>query len=207
MDETPISTKDTPGPFDGFETAKPGEPIFTLQGGDPLGGPLVLLWASLARRRALGSSPDPMLYTKLCQAMLPVEEAKVAALLIKAREAENIGWAMGEYLRGEVEKPREDRASYSGEELTEEAMAAVDRARALKAAESKLHNALAEANEQAEALDALGGVEPMAIDMIRAAVEVLKKAAEIVGPKRPAYMTPEQGFSAATEISEGPRDG
>jgi hypothetical protein len=39
-------------PLDAYATAKPDEPTFTLQGGDPLAGPLVRTWAFLARRRA-----------------------------------------------------------------------------------------------------------------------------------------------------------
>ena len=54
-----MSTKDEPGPLDGLLTAKPGEPIFTLQGGDPLAAPLVREWARQARERAhSGEVPD-----------------------------------------------------------------------------------------------------------------------------------------------------
>jgi hypothetical protein len=47
-----MSTEEVVAPLDAYATAKPDEPTFTLQGGDPLAGPLVRAWAFLARRRA-----------------------------------------------------------------------------------------------------------------------------------------------------------
>lgn len=81
-------TKAEPGPFDAFETAKPDEPIFTLQGGDPLAAPLVLEWARRARTAALA---------------LPDDTPRQEELLLRATSAEEVAWSMQAYLRGEAE--------------------------------------------------------------------------------------------------------
>jgi len=86
-----VSTKDTPGAFDAFETAKPGEPIFTLQGGDPLAPDLVLAWAKMAR--GIGMILQDSATTE--QEMREAEE-----YLIKASSAEHIAWSMAEYQAG-----------------------------------------------------------------------------------------------------------
>lgn len=191
MADEPIATKEAPGPFDGFEHAKPGEPIFTLQGGDPLGAPLVMAWAALARIRALGLSADLPIFERACAiaAAHPAPERKRDELLLRATEAENVAWAMDEYRTGHT-PVRETRASYNERDESEDARAALDRARLVKRAEDKLHNALAEASDQADALEKLGDADEGALRMIRQAVLLLKEAAEIVAPKRPSYMTP-----------------
>ncbi len=76
-DEPLISTKETVGDYDAIETAKPGEPIFTLQGGDPFSPDTILHWAGLAR--AAGLVADK-----------PEDAAK---LLKKATAAEQVAWA------------------------------------------------------------------------------------------------------------------
>lgn len=79
-------TKALPGPFDAFESAKPDEPIFTLQGGDKWAPELVLVWARKARTEALA-----------------VEESKPARALelkLRATSAEGIAWNMQAYQKG-----------------------------------------------------------------------------------------------------------
>lgn len=103
-----------PGPFDAYETAKPNEPVFTLQGGDPFAPHLVLLWANMARMAAGSLS-----YERLKEAVLgatnpiPVEEDEVQrnTLLLKATSAEEVAWAMQAYQRDwapqeEAQQPR-----------------------------------------------------------------------------------------------------
>ncbi len=161
------NTKEVPGPFDGFATAKPGEPIFTLQGGDPIAARLVHLWAWRARKiaiREMGDTP------------------KGQALLLRAREAEKVAWSMEEYLRGEVELPPEPVQTYSGVQPDQAALDAIERNQALVHANGRLHNALYEANEQVERLRALG-FDGAALQ-IEQAVALLHEAADAILPSR-----------------------
>lgn len=99
------ATKENPAPLDAYETAKPDEPIFTLQGGDPLAAPLVRLWAYLARVRA-GLRGDvswidtPLYAAK--QSGVEHDEEQCRDLLIRATAAEQISWHMDGYRRGEI---------------------------------------------------------------------------------------------------------
>jgi hypothetical protein len=79
-----MSTPIEPAPLDGYLTAKPNEPIFVLQGGDPLAPPLVQQWITTARALALQLE----------------SESQRNALLIRATAAEEVLWAMQNYLRG-----------------------------------------------------------------------------------------------------------
>lgn len=104
MSEITVSTKDQVGDYDAVETAKPGEPIFTLQGGDPIGPATVLFWADEARKLARRS-----------------EDEKVAdKLLRKAYAAEQVAWAMQDYQRGGSEDEAAPRESISGGAIPEE---------------------------------------------------------------------------------------
>jgi hypothetical protein len=87
-----ISTKEKPGALDGFERAKPDEPIFTLQGGDPIAVRLVKVYIWLRRRAAFKIADD----------------RKREAELLRCSEAERQLWAMEEYLRsGKVDEKDE----------------------------------------------------------------------------------------------------
>lgn len=48
-----MSTKISPGPFDAFDKAEIGEPIFTLIGRDPCAPATITEWARLRRNRAI----------------------------------------------------------------------------------------------------------------------------------------------------------
>jgi len=124
-------TKEVPGAFDAFETAKPGEPIFTLQGGDPLAAPLVLQWAKAARLKGL----------ELRESTNPVEQDKGEVLLLKATEAEQISWDMDRYRKGEAkvaQRSRTETESYSGHKASEEMVAQMDEHRSRLAAAQTL---------------------------------------------------------------------
>lgn len=87
MTDQIISTKDQIGSYDAIETLKPGEPVFPLQGGDPLAPLCVMIWAWKARR--------------LARTMDEAEQAKdIARLLRKASAAEEVAWAMRDYQKG-----------------------------------------------------------------------------------------------------------
>lgn len=102
MTDQIISTKDEVGTYDAIETAKPGEPLFPLQGGDPLAPDCVLFWASEARKLALTTD----------------DEKARAKLLHKASGAEEVAWAMREYQRAELAgshpEPETPTLSYGG---------------------------------------------------------------------------------------------
>jgi hypothetical protein len=110
MTDIPIATKEHPAPLDAFETAKPDEPLFTLQGGDPLAAPLVQLWAMAARCRA-GLIPADKFLTKdtlngLTNAAIrhsvAGDERERDNLKVRATAAEEVSWAMDDYRNGHV---------------------------------------------------------------------------------------------------------
>lgn len=75
MSDEPIpATRDRLGSYDAIATAKPDEPLFPLQGGDPFAPPAISRWVELARAAAF-AEPDP---------------AKAEKLLRKASDAEQI---------------------------------------------------------------------------------------------------------------------
>lgn len=98
------ATKEHPHPLDAYETAKPEEPIFTLQGGDPLASSLVRMWAYLARVRC-GARGDaswvsaPIMVAELNS--IAHDEDAVKELLSRATQAEQVSWYMDGYRRGD----------------------------------------------------------------------------------------------------------
>lgn len=92
MADDPIpTTRDRSGTYDAIATAKPGEPLFPIQGGDPHGPATVEFWADLERSAARKEA-----------------NAERAALRFrKAGDAEAIAWAMRAYQKGEVEAAAE----------------------------------------------------------------------------------------------------
>lgn len=87
MSETIVSTKEQVGTYDAIETLKPGEPVFPLQGGDPLGPICVMFWAWKARKLARTLDPDK-------------DGKEIDRLLRKASAAEEVAWAMRDYQKG-----------------------------------------------------------------------------------------------------------
>lgn len=91
-------------PLDAYATAKPDEPTFTLQGGDPLAGPLVRAWAFLARHRAGLTRFEQTTFAELIEAAighsLRDDQRECDNLLVRATAAERVSWAMDDYVRG-----------------------------------------------------------------------------------------------------------
>lgn len=86
-----MSTKEAPGPFDGMERARPGEPVFTLRAHDPLAPGLVHEWVDRRRkaiREAFGREE--------------ITEAKRELELLQCREAEELAWSMEAWRKGEL---------------------------------------------------------------------------------------------------------
>jgi hypothetical protein len=96
-------------PLDAYATAKPDEPTFTLQGGDPLAASIVRIWAYCARIRAglLSLSKitgDEVLGKALIAAQqysVAHDDQEVRNLKIRATAAEEVSWTMDAYLRGD----------------------------------------------------------------------------------------------------------
>ncbi len=171
IDEVTVSTKDRPGTFDAIETAKPGEPIFTLQGGDQFSPATICYWAQLARKHALTIENQ--------------EEAR--HLLTKASVAEQVAWAMQEYQRGF--RPEERKAEIAAD------LAAVnaDEERAAMARLSdKLYNAIAEVHDVREALRKKydhGGSEAVAHCSL--ALNHIERAVAQIEPRRHLQRSPD----------------
>lgn len=164
------NTKDLPGAFDAFQTAKPDEPIFTLQGGDPVAAMLVQLWAFIARARA-GVRPDIELddLLEIADRAPPAEtEAQSQELLLRASSAEEVAWAMRAYQRKEAERSDEgkaheqqSKAEHPDRGEDDEALKKLLRHKLLLRLARALDNAAAEVNAvavqiESEALDFAG---------------------------------------------------
>lgn len=161
------TTRDRPGSYDAIATAKPDEPLFPIQGGDPLGPPTVLHWAGLCREAGLAAS-DPR---------------KSERLLRKACDAEQVAWAMMEYQRNEAPLDGQ-RATYndSGPIIAEANNERKVREALIKAS-GGLHNLLAGAKEIADIMAALR-VHPEEEVKIREAIDLLRSAAFGIEPRR-----------------------
>lgn len=108
-------------PLDAYVTAKPDEPTFTLQGGDPLAGPLVRLWAFFARRRAMTVRIEQTIFGELIEAAIghtvENDEREVDNLLVRATAAEQVSWDMDAYRKGNhhTELPTEAKDTHLDE--------------------------------------------------------------------------------------------
>lgn len=161
-DEPILSTKDRAGTFDAIETAKPNEPLFALQGGDPFAPATILFWADLARKAGLAEH----------------RPADAHRLMKKASAAEFVAWAMQSYQRGEGAAEIEASAR-------EEALLATDRNSALAKGANRLNNALAEAIDVADMLDATDEVAmKVHAARLRDISEYLRDISEAIEPRR-----------------------
>lgn len=161
-----VSTKDRPGDYDAIETAKPDEPIFTVQGGDPIGASTVCYWADQARKLA-GKTDDPK---------------EKERLLHKAKMAEQVAWAMDDYRNGVEEVPAESLTAISDAANINSADRLKER-QALIQGVSVLHNALATINDLADVINGLD-VHPEVVERLRHDVESLRLSAEAIEPRR-----------------------
>lgn len=100
-----MSAPEIPAPLDAYETAKPDEPTWTVQGGDPLGAPLLRVWAIFARIQA-GVIPDQgteAVYAQLLKAANnnpPENDREKHGLLLRATQTEEVSWSMDDYRAG-----------------------------------------------------------------------------------------------------------
>lgn len=174
MTDVIASTKDRPGSYDAIETAKPGEPLFPIQGGDPFAVPTVLFWVDQCRKAGMHEE-DPK---------------KAEHLLTKARDAEMVAWQMKDYQRGITEAQAKDpkpdaRPTYGGwtDQADAETLARRTEREGRIAAAGKSHNAIAMATEVADTLAKLRCC-PEAEVMMREAIEKMREAARDIEPRR-----------------------
>jgi hypothetical protein len=189
MTDALTPTREEPGPFDGMENAKPGEPVFTLQGGDPLAAALVQLWADAARVRAGIITADSLAigFAKLAgvAAREPVGQHKRDEMKIRATEAEAIGWEMSAYRKGEklVEKETE---SYSGHKESGESKEQAKRTRSLHDLAHNIEEAKYYVSETALGLDSLDRTHPAVASRLRDIAAELDGHARAIRPARRA---------------------
>lgn len=177
------ASKSSPAPLDAYETAKPDEPIFVLQGGDPLAAPLVRIWAYLARVRA-GLSGDatmidaPIYVAKTTSVEHDPEECK--NLLVRATAAEQVSWHMDGYRRGEINQIAEIQKINSLERL--------DFYDICKRMQGAISNSISTINDYREELRSRGFVEHGdSIDFTTdRSLRVLKSLSELVENRRVA---------------------
>lgn len=155
--ELPLGSKLDPSPLDAYVTAEPDEPIFTLQGGDPLSGPLVILWARLARARCgLGFEPEASLawmHTVFKDNQV-LKSAERDDLLRRATEAEAICWSMTAYRKGQVTQAADD-------EVQRNVAARLDLHDYKIYCANRISNAFSELNEMMSELDKLDPDNPV----------------------------------------------
>lgn len=134
---TEISTRERAGEYDALETAKPDEPIFVLQGGDPFAPATIRFWAGLQRDAAMRT---------------PSRDERMA-MAAKATNAEVVSWDMEDYQRGELTTAAPKPKGYGGVE-PDAARAGIAR---LSMLADRVYNAIAELSEVGDALAAMGG--------------------------------------------------
>lgn len=182
MTETDIDQED----YDAHETAKPGEPTFTIQGGDLIGPPAVQHWAELARSEARGilngsysdfePTPDQPEYTPTARDMIRADK-----LLRKATSAEGVVWEMQAYQRGEQEQAGV-RARYDTE-LPDITVAELDARKVRITIVNQLGNAQAIAHDAADKLASLQ-LMPESEVRLREALELIKLAHQEIDPRK-----------------------
>jgi hypothetical protein len=171
-DRAEVSTKDRPGLYDAIETAKPGEPLFPIQGGDPFGPATVQFWVDQCRRAGMAET----------------DEKRAKDLLEKASSAEHVVWAMQDYQRGltaKVEPGKKAQPTYSGwldTDDDETKQRRQERAGRIAAA-GRVNNAAAVATEAIETLAKLRCC-PEQEARLREAVAAMTEAAFQIEPRR-----------------------
>lgn len=187
---SPSSPESAPvAPLDCYLTAKPDEPVFTLQGGDPLASPLVKLWASLARVQAGAIRGDAdWIYPCLEAACHPdnaLDERESNALLVRATAAEEVGWDMDSYRKGHVSAGEDAGQNPHGENsLDEKARLDLHDLRVRYA--QKLSSFASELDDIYETLIARGFIDPQGeLDsLFFGSIATLKHMNKLVEPRR-----------------------
>jgi hypothetical protein len=114
-------TEEVVAPLDAYATAKPDEPTWTAQGGDPLAAPLLRVWAAFARLQSGIVTPGLLdgIFSQLRNAAIknPPKERERDSLLIRATQTEQVSWQMDEYRKGGHTVQREEKADSHIDEM------------------------------------------------------------------------------------------
>lgn len=169
-------------PLDAYVTAKPGEPTFSLQGGDPLAPALVRLWAQLARVQCGIISPtavdcNEVINNAVHKAELP-SVSEQADLQLRATKAEELSWDMDAYLKGQSGAEPET----SGEKLSVPERLDLFDVRVRMAA--KISESLSVINDMREIVEDAGFRDPLFYANISSIMSMLKVSYNLVQPKR-----------------------
>jgi hypothetical protein len=186
-----VSTEEVVAPLDAYTTAKPDEPTFTLQGGDPLAAPLVRAWAFLARRRAGVVRFEQGSFAELIEAPIgnsvADDEREKDNLLVRATAAEQVSWTMDAYRKGDHATDRPTEAADT--HLTE--LQRIDLHDLRVRVAQKLSNFRCEIEEMHEALTKAGYVDVddgvgnmIAMSDLKTAAYNLKLLNEMIEPRR-----------------------
>jgi hypothetical protein len=172
-------------PLDAYATAKPDEPTFTLQGGDPLAGPLVRLWASAARVRAglagnVLEAASALLKTARSHAV-EADDREHDSLLVRATAAEQVSWDMDAYLKGNhrvEDKPAEGTDTHLNE------LQRIDLHDLKVRIAQKLSSFRCELEELREALEKAGYTELEPLSDMKTAIYNLGLLKDMIEPRR-----------------------
>lgn len=175
-------------PLDAYATAKPDEPTFTLQGGDPFAAPLVSLWAQLARIAAIpeGSQrqADEAVFTGIQAARTlrkTVSESEREELLKRATLAEEVSWNMDAYRKRQATDAEPET---SGEKLSVDER--LDLYDLRNFAAGRLNNAVSELAEIYERLQTAGFEDEDFFNALRSSRVALQGASRRVRVQRGA---------------------
>jgi hypothetical protein len=173
-----------PPPLDAYETLKPDEPGWTVQGGDPLGGPLLRIWAAFTRLRAGVITPGAVntVFEEIRAAANrhpPENERERDGLLIRATRTEEVSWNMDVYLKGEAKF--EEQLHEADDEP--DALARIDLHDYRVRAVSKINNAVAELVEIDEEL-AKRDFDAGGMPIIDGIIAELKALSDAIEPRR-----------------------
>lgn len=176
---TVASTIDRAGDYDALATAKSGEPLFPLQGGDPFAWPSVMHWVGLARAEAQRLMDQAAAERSKRKRDKLIAEAK--RLRQKANNAEEVAWEMQEYLRGETaDEPETVKASYSGNDADPERK----KLAALVGAADRIYNSIAELTDAADMVATNSPEHESQADALRLFVDSLKDVVAGIEPRR-----------------------
>lgn len=175
-------------PLDAYATAKPNEPTWTVQGGDPLGAPLLRIWALFARIQA-GIIPEQgteYAYEQILRAANnnpPENEFEEKELLVRATQTEQVSWNMDAYRSGHTDA-RPETTSENSLDIT--ARLELHDARVHIA--QRVNNMVAELTEGRNVLLKLGGFfcgehDPLDDDWL-SIIAGLKQLNDLVEPRR-----------------------
>jgi hypothetical protein len=178
-------TEEVVAPLDAYATAKPDEPVFTLQGGDPLAAPLVRLWAQLARlRTGLGKGLWPPSFTDAENAVLnhdvSHDEKESANLLLRATAAEEVSWAMDAYVNGN----RNSDVPTEAEDTHLDELKRIDLHDVRVRVAQRLSNIASELTDLDTVLRDAGYIGPWPGTPVTETVRQLKKLNECIEPRR-----------------------